>query len=49
MDGNEPLIAGLLLAVGSVLAGSAAALLKQRGAVAAPAVVPDIRSRGIRG
>jgi hypothetical protein len=33
------MIAGLLLAVGCTLAGSAAVLLKQRDAVAAPAVL----------
>jgi drug/metabolite transporter (DMT)-like permease len=33
-------IAGLLLAVGCALAGSVAVLLKQRGAVAAPVVLP---------
>ena len=34
------MIAGLLLAVGCALAGGVAVLLKQRGAVAAPVVVP---------
>jgi len=33
------MIAGLLLAVGCTLAGSVGMLLKQRGAVAAPAVL----------
>ena len=42
------MIAGLLLAVGCALAGSGSVLIKQRGAVAAPAVLahlPDSQRR----